>query len=334
MCPAQSSWIDVRNSLRAAAAALPVFETGDFVYNRWPYLPWSGGLDFPVIGKDSSVGARYRQTLSGLIEANYTVSDLVGALSDPQPPVRTLAMALLFQKEDPKLLTEISFLINDNAQTFPCLAPVDNIPAEMPTRPQTVGEIAQAMIRMYTNAAGLEDWNSYQRTHTGRPYYLSWFEVRLLRATGSVTPFRADRRPLVIRVRHDLDQLPVLDRDMYLLWLSRVDPDWPLAAESELVSAARRLGHQQLLQIVDGRPPGTDPDVLQTHRPWRYRAVVSFILSHADQLLMRADEPFLAAIEQGQRDRISRGGADGSQDAMVADDYARARALLFRSGVR
>jgi hypothetical protein len=92
-------------------------------------------------------------------------------------------------------------------------------------------------------APELEDWLAYQETHRARPYYLSWFAVRLRRVTGLMTPFQTDRRPQLLRFRNDLNKLPAVDRDLYLLWLCH---DWPdfyggsiLATEAELLEAAR-----------------------------------------------------------------------------------------------
>ncbi len=311
----------VRSSLQSAAAALPLLETDDLMYRRWPRQP-------------PSIQATYRRTLSRLIEANYSSEYLIYLAEDSRPTVRTLAIALLFDKEEPKLLRYIADHLNDTAETFPRRVMTDNEPDPMPTQPQTVGEVAQLMVGAYLLAAGMSgapqgEWVVYQRTHHDRPYYLSWFEVRLGRVTGLISPFQEDRRPHLIRLRAGLDKLGELDRNLYLLWLSQpgglVDGS-VLATEAELLDAAQRLGHQVLLQIVDGRPPGDDPDLVNASL--RYRGVVSFILGHADRLLTLADEPFLAAIEQGQRERMGRG-----MNAVLlppAEAYAKARALLLR----
>ena len=317
ICPAQSTLEKTRDSLRSAAAALPVFEVGDFIYNRWPR--------FSLM--DTSISANYKRTLSSLIEANYPAGDLIAVAGDPQPAVRTLAIALLFQKEDPKLLFEIFLRINDTAQTLPTLQLVDFMPVPLLTRPQTVGEAARAMIDAYIHSAGVIDFDSYQRSHHSRPYYLSWFEVRLLRATGLTNPFQEYRRPLLTKVLGELRRLPAFDRDMYVLCLSQWVPECPLATEDEVIAAAQRLGHTRLLQIIIGRPPGTAPDVVQSSRPERYQHVVSFILSHADKLLNPFDESLLAALEQAQRDRFLRQG--WTPDMLPdAEAYARARVLL------
>jgi hypothetical protein len=82
-----------------------------------------------------------------------------------------------------------------------------------------------------------------------------------------------------------------------------------------------------LLDILDGRPPTGDPDLVGASL--RYQGVISFILGHADRLLTRADEPFLTVIEQRQRDRIARGG-NAALELLPAEAYGKARALLLR----
>ena len=129
----------------------------------------------------------------------------------------------------------------------------------------------------------------------------------------------------MLRFRADVDKLVEPDRNLYLLWLSQGDrfvSGSVLVTEEELFDAARGLGHQVLLQIVDGRPPGNDPDIASA--TLRYRGVVSFILGHADRLLTRADEPFLAAIEQGLRARVAR-GENAKLELLPVEAYGPAR---------
>ncbi len=314
---------DIRRALSTVAETLPTFETEDLIYNRWPRLA-------------RTVDGTYGNGLPGLVEANYDVDRLVQLLDDIRPAVRTLALALLFSKEDPNLLTHIARHLGDTARTFPVLLPTANAD---PTRtaPQTVGDVAKAMLGAYMLAAGmkewrdpqLDDWLAYSTSHRNRPYCLSWLIVRLSRVTGMQSPFPEDRRPMLLKFRNDLDRLPPGDRDLYLLWLchgnATFDGGRVLATEEELVDAAKRLGRQKVLQIVDGRPPGTDTDVPANLD--RYQAVNYFILSHADRLFTRADEPFLAAIEQGQRDKIAR-GANAALEVVQVQALGRARAML------
>jgi hypothetical protein len=314
---------DARQALAAIADTIPTFDAYDYIWNR---------------------GHR-PDGWSRLVESNYDSDTLEVLLNDTRSRVRTLAMALLFSKEDPRLLTSIAFLLPGAAgadNTFPVLLPTDNNDPRA-TAPQTVGMIARQMLGTYMLAAGmsegrdprLEDWISYDSRHRNRPYSLSVLAVRLCRITGMQSPFPADRRPLLLRFRYELDKLPAEDRDLYLLWLCHGDnPHFDggelLATEPELIDAAKQLGRQKLLQIIDGRPPGTDPDLPATQ--WwqsqeRYRSVVSFILAHADQLLTPADEPFLAAIEQGERDKIARGAREDLEIVSV-EALRRACAML------
>jgi hypothetical protein len=315
---------EARSALHAAAASLPLFDAEAFVYLRRPHLA-------------PSINELYRHTLSDLIKADFGSEQLIQLLGDPQARVRTLAMALLFQKEDPKLLRYM--LLDDKADTFPAPILTDNLPEPMPTHPQTVAEIAKTMTGAYMISAGMKNWRDptaedlgqYLAAHRARSYYFSWFDVRLSRVTGLISPLQEDRRPALLKFREELDTLPRFDRDLYLLWLCNGRFDFGkgynsvLATQDELLEAAQHLGHQALLQIVDGRPPGTDPDLASNLL--RYRGVALFILEHSDKLFSRADEPFLRAIEQGERDRISR-GANEALEPVPVEAYTRALALL------
>lgn len=322
---AQSRFLDseaARRSVAGVADALRTFEAEDYIYNRGPR---------PAVW-------------SRLIEADYSSDVLVGLLGDPRPQVRTLAIALIFSKEDPKLLTPVARLFSDTSSTFPVLLPTANADPRA-TATQSVGDVAKQMLGKYMLAAGMKewraptfgDWATYDSRHRDRPYSLSQLVLRLSRISGMQSPFREDRRPMLLDFRKELDRLPPDDRNLYLLWLCHGDPDFDggrvLATEGELVDAAKRLGRQKLLQIVDGRPPGNDPD-LPANEDWRsqrrYRTVVSFILAHADRLFTRADEPFLAAIEQGQRDKIAR-GARADLENIPVEALQRARAMLLKT---
>src|SRR5947209_790163 len=92
---------DARRSLAAVADTLSTFNTDTYAYNRL-FL---------------------RDDWSRLVEANYSSDILADLLSDTRPRVRTLPMALLFNKEDSKLLMPIARLFSDTAATFPVLLP-------------------------------------------------------------------------------------------------------------------------------------------------------------------------------------------------------------------
>jgi hypothetical protein len=293
---AQSNMIildQARRSLTAGADTIHTFDTENYVYHRMSF------------GDGASL----------LTDPNYSTELLHALIGDANPRVRTLAMALLFNKEEPTLLLAIAQHLSDTAETFPVLMPTANADPRA-TAPQTVGQVAGQLLGVYMMAAGMTrwrnptfaDWVAYNTAHGSRPYSLSWLIVRLSRITRMQSPFQEERRPLLLNFRKELDALPQDDRNLYLLWLCHGNRDFDggreLATEAELVDAAKRLGRQKLLQIVDGRPPGTDPDIpagAEWQNRARYAAVVNFILARADQLFTIADEPFLAAIAYGRK---------------------------------
>jgi hypothetical protein len=105
----QNSAEGIRARLTAAGEKLVVFETNDWLYDRWP--SWIVGRDGPYEG--------YRATLEPLQLANFPAANLVTLLADPNPKVRMLAMALLFAKDEPKLLPHLLPLVGDTAPALP-----------------------------------------------------------------------------------------------------------------------------------------------------------------------------------------------------------------------
>jgi len=322
--PGSALWEESRQSLATAADRFPTFDPAYAIYNR-------------------AAPGFSRDVWSRLIIANYSSDLLADLLRDARPRVRSLAMGLLYDKQDPKLLMPVARMLSDSAETFPVLQLTDNADPRF-TAPQSVGSFAGALLGTYLMAAGmtqwrtpqLVDWMAYDAAHRNRAYSLSWLIVRLGRITRMQSPFPEEQRPRLLEFRKDLDKLPADDRNLYLLWLSNGNRDFDggsvLATEEEVIDAAGRLGRQKLLQIIDGRPPGTDPDVAAI-ADWRslqrYQMVTAFILAHADRLFTRADEPFLGAIEQGIRDKKTR-GSQAAQEVVSVEALRRARALLLK----
>ena len=78
---------DARRSLAAVAGTLPTFNADEYIYDR----------------------ERRPDGWSRLVGANYDSETLAALLGDTRPRVRTLAMALLFSRKDPKLLMPVAF---------------------------------------------------------------------------------------------------------------------------------------------------------------------------------------------------------------------------------
>lgn len=313
-------------ALEKAAAGLSVFATSDFVYNRWPHV-FSAELE-----------QSYQRPLAPLIEANYPAGELVPLLAHRQPAVRTLAMALLFHKDAPQLLAHLVPLVSDQAPTLPDLPLLAYTQpmaiADFPKSPQTVGQVADRMLKFYLEPAGYHygvqgtrghpGWAEYWAAHKDRAYCLSWLRVRLNRATAGISPPQKDRRNSVLRLRAYLDQLPPVDRDLYLMWLTPLSPDRSFATDGELLEAAGRLGRERILAIAGGHPPSDDPDLAPAIDAYLYKQVVSFLLDRADKFLLPADAPVIAAIEQHEIDHL----ANGESSSILSPSYDVARARL------
>jgi len=310
---------EIRARLAAAAEKLSVFETSDWLYNRWPSYP--------------GVQPDYRAVLEPLRDANWPAADLLPLLQDANPKIRTLAIALLYAREDPQLLPRILPLARDTAPTFPrrrLEAFTIARPPAVHTDPQTVGDFVRQILAFYLEPAGYSfgrnpGWEQYWQTHQGRAYCLSWLRVSRNRITGGTSPLQPGAVAPLRQFYERLASLPAPDGDLYLLWFEANPNERTVVTDAELLAAARRLGHDRVMQIVNGVPPSDDPDLLAEHcQSWVYRGVVDFLLLHARELFRPEDDAVLAGLLARERTR-SRGG---SSSAVVTPFYAIARAQL------
>ena len=108
-----------------------------------------------VYGQDCT-----NQAATDLIRRDYPVSDLLVLTDHPDSRVRSLALACLFAKWDPRLLPFLFKLVDDPAPTFPAHMPVANLVppstlfSRIPQTAQTVGSVAEDMISVYLKKAG------------------------------------------------------------------------------------------------------------------------------------------------------------------------------------
>jgi hypothetical protein len=198
--------------------------------------------------------------------------------------------------------------------------------------PQTVGDIANLIVRFYLEAAGYyygthgvstqPGFNAYWAAHRDRSYSASWFAVRLLRARGE---HAAERRRAVLA---DVAKLPVPDRQWTLLWLAVSHADFygrsSLISDSQLVQICREIGRADLLQMLAGRVSVRDPDLQprQGVNNFPYSYMVYAVLQHSEQLLDSGDSAELLRDESAQRIL--------SRDPVITGWWAIAAARLDR----
>lgn len=135
-----------RARLERAASELTHFATADLIYNRW-----SEPQRWPV-GMLEAQQDLLRQLRAVALDRD----GLRGLLQDADPHVRSPLVGL-FIREDPQDLPFIARLVNDKSQTLPHLGrSLNSMGGRMPLSafesPQTVGDVAQSMIRFYLSA--------------------------------------------------------------------------------------------------------------------------------------------------------------------------------------
>jgi hypothetical protein len=229
-----------------------------------------------------------------LIQSNQAVSALLALLKDRDPKIRTLAVAALVSKGDPRLQQYLGPLLDDQSQTFDQMyrPPVDN-PMEIKFLPQTV---ATAVLRLveYPNKAAFDQ---YWAAHANREYCADWF----------LWQFR--HKQFVTLALQDIQSVPSPDREVITLWIGV--GGWPLHydgfPETDVMAAAKRLGRDRILAVLRGKPPGLDPDIKPINTGWQpgdqYYVMSRFLLSHAKDLLLPSDADLLMSLEPEERKR-------------------------------
>ena len=300
----ESRFLEVANQME-------FFAIGDFLYDRKPM-----GL-----GQDATDA--YLQTVRSAIPSAHAerfdryrdppVESVMPLLEHGDPKVRTLALAALFQREDPHLLPAIAALIDDDAETFgsPVLLanpPLHGLP---PIEQKTVGQIAQSMLRIYqvhrdphdrwrTRSGGLEQqFAAYWSERADRKHCIGWWDVRVTRATGGSRSLRDPARQRVHFVFEQINGLPPVERELTMLAVLSPDYDRIIFDQTtELIDAARRLGPERLLALIRGDPVIDDPDL-----PLFRGRIERFVLEHPVLFHPNQTE---ALLEHGRRSRLSQ----------------------------
>jgi hypothetical protein len=249
----------------------------------------------------------------GSLKGPYAVADLEALTRHANPRVRTLALVHLFAKGDPKLLPIIFALVTDPADTFPehiAFASVGlTAPKDAPKRPQTVGAVAEHMIRFYLERggysyglAGISDcpgFDDYWRQRQDRTVLASWFTVQLDRATQGTSPIQPNRERQFAAIRSRVEQLRGDDRLWYSLFVGAAEGGDRVFTEVETLSFAQAIGPERLMQMIVGRAPESDPDLAPIGRPASCGArdvggeMRRFVLQRAALLLRPADAEVL-----------------------------------------
>jgi hypothetical protein len=289
-----------REAFAAAAGQIHMINYGSVMSSRDCRSPF-----FP----DSNV-------LADLFERRDAPEALLPLLADPDAKVRTLAMLALYQREDPHLLPRFVALVGDRAVTFPEPHPSQtSLPGQdVRVDARTVGFCASKLVENYLGKAGFHYGVDGQGTEPGFEMYwserkdrslcASWLLIKQERAFSGASPSLQERLPPLREVRAEVDRLPPADRALMLLWLP--DCNGSFATVAERIEAARSLGRETLLAILQRNVPSTDPDLLPragSHGgEYACAGIARFVLRHARELLLPEDAPTLLAIGAHERD--------------------------------
>lgn len=311
------SSVGTRTKFESLAGKLKFFLTCEFVYNM---------DDFRWIPENEA--QQYKQLLAELRAIEAEMPILVDILNHKDPKVRTLALAALYDREDPKALPHIASLMYDCAETFPDIEGRFNCSptwlTEKKLRPpvkQTVSQVVRQMLKLYMvffwtdnpdyQHQNMDHFKAYWAKRKDRSYCAGWFRVQLTRACGSACPTPKNRVERVQTVRKRIDKLPETDRAWILLWLNGHPGSDVLVTEEELIEACKKLGPEKLLALLARKISSDDPDVQpRKSSNWWYRSMCLFVLKRADELLRERDAQPLLDCERWERDYLKHGIGD------------------------
>lgn len=143
-------------------------------------------------------------------------------------------------------------------------------------------------------------FDSYWSERSSRTHSVSWFLVKMRRATGQTRPLRPQGEQDVRRVLAEIDALPAVERAWTLLYV-RTDQTQiaSLVSDAALVTALRIVGPDALMTYLRREPPTDDPDLLAGSVYEGSRT--GFILDHAPELLRASDADGVVAAAEAYR---------------------------------
>jgi hypothetical protein len=275
---------------------------------------------------DERLDPRIQSPQMRLAMSDYPEPALKSLLNDPSARVRTLALELLFKRQDPQLLPDIYAKTTDNEPTFETIEFYDfsdNLPPKSRRMPQTVGDFAKAMAAFY-GVRG--DFSEYWAARKERRYWFTLLRSRMSLITGGLPTLSLGGKEKLAPFREMLNRLPGLDRDLYLIWLRSTFGEPAIATDEDLSNAVRDLGRENVLAIAEGHPPGGDPDLQPSWDPGQYRVVAGIVLDHARGVLEPPDAVRLAAVVKRERDRLK---ISFSPETFISTAYTIAQARLL-----
>lgn len=323
---------DTVDHLRRLAGRFEYLCIGDILYAR----KHCSGM---VPRQMASAHEDARAELTG-IEADAAALRL--CLLDENPRVRTLALALLFEREKMQALSAFGAHLDDDAAAFP-EPPMSSLPIfdervdPRTWRTRKVSEFASRFADAYlsgtaTSRVSADTIGWYVSAHARRAWSFSQFRVDAARASeGVAEPRDAKFCDASSTLRAEIDRLPRRERAVALLMLVLETGGFCAVAESEVVQIAKTLDRDERLALAEKTLKTDDPDAVFENPAYASARVL--VLRHATELFEQADAPRLARMPDGyarlaaarlQRDVV----ALRAEYARASDDTRRRNDLL------
>ncbi|WP_395751324.1 hypothetical protein [Prosthecobacter sp.] len=294
---------EMRQQMEAAAGRLSHFATQDIIHNRHDERRWPEKMleEQVQLMKELHQWAQRPECLRVLIKHD-------------DAKVRTLALGALFVREEAHDLPLIAASADDTAATFPEIhASLNSALGPLPMAefegPQTVGDVARAMLDFYFKASTKKklSFDEYWKQRANRKHCAGWFLVKLNRADRLSSPIQPSYQADVQRVLDEIHALPMPERAWTLLYVRSMSPVKlvPLSPDAACVSALREAGPAQIVRFLKQRRITDDPDLWldaldpSSSRSFEWMAI--FLLRHARELLRAEDAPVLLDCESEQR---------------------------------
>ena len=302
---AQEPTPSVADRLERLAAVATHFATDDIIRNRWSDGRWP-----------SALREQQEQLLRELRGVSGQRDLLASLLGHRDPRVRTLALGALFAREDPRDLPLIAARVGDRASTFTLVrASPDSRAGPLPLASfestQTVGDVAEQMIRFYLDAAFESGtFEQYWAARGARARSASWLLVKLRRATRQTTPLQPAYAADIARVIAEIDALPPSERPWTLLYLRAADSELPPPlGDSLIVASLAAAGPDALMALLRREVVTGDPDLRpaadNSPRAHIISGMIVFVLAHAPELLRASDAA--AVLAGAEADRFHAG---------------------------
>lgn len=300
---AELSPVALRQEVEAIAKKFDCFDYGELLYGRigpgWSREP---NLEFLP-----ALGARI-----------HDAQAIITLLDHKDAKVRTLALMLLFDREEPQWLPRIAAFTGDGAATFQgrtrgsvALIGGREVGARWLMGDYTVGGVAGLMLQFYYQASNyrgdseVRSFDAYWQPRRKRPHCAGWLGLRLMRAYGGSSHLVKGAAERLRKVRQAVDALPSPDREVMLIGL--VPPQTTIldafATEAERVAAAKKLGDTVLLGLLAGDLPSDDPDLPLQMRNWGgvIHSLQAFALQPQHRIFAASSAERLLALEARAR---------------------------------